>query len=35
MDGVISKIRKLIWHYNEGRLVATIRFNFSAYVEIL
>jgi transposase len=35
IDGVISKIRKLIWHYNEGRLVTTIRFNFSAYVEIL
>jgi transposase len=35
MDGVIAKIRKLIWHYNEGRLVTTIRFNFSAYVEIL
>ncbi len=35
MEGVISKIRKLIWHYNEGRLVTTIRFNFSAYVEIL
>ena len=35
MDGMISKIRKLIWHYNEGRLVATIRFHFSAYVEIL
>jgi hypothetical protein len=35
MAGVISKIRKLIWHYDEGWLVATIRFNFSAYVEIL
>ncbi len=35
MDGVISKIRQLIWHYNEGRLAATIRFNFNAYAEIL
>jgi transposase len=35
IDGVISKIRKLIWPYHEGRLVTTIRFNFSAYVEIL
>jgi transposase len=35
MDVVIAKIRKLIWHYNEGRLVATIRFSFSAYVKIL
>jgi len=24
---------KLIWHYNEGQLITTIRFNFSAYVE--
>ena len=35
MDEVIATIRKLIWHYNEGRLIATIRFNFSAYAEIL
>ncbi len=30
MDEVVAKIRKLIWHYNEGRLVTTIRFNFNA-----
>jgi transposase len=35
MDEVVSKIRKLIWHYNEGRLVTTIRFNFSAYAALL
>jgi transposase len=35
IDGLISKIRKLIWHYNEGRLLTTIRFNLRAYVEIL
>ena len=35
MDEIISKIRKLIWHYNEGRLIATIQFNFSAYAQIL
>lgn len=35
MNEVIMKIRKLIWHYNEGRLVATIRFNFTAYAELL
>jgi transposase len=34
-DEVISKIRKLIWHYNEGRLITTIRFNFIAYAELL
>lgn len=35
MDEIITKIRKLIWHYNEGRLVTTIRFNFTAYAELL
>ena len=35
MDEVVSRIRQLIWHYNEGRLVTTIRFNFSAYVALL
>jgi transposase len=35
MDEVISNIRKLIWHYNEGRLITTIRFNFDAYAELL
>jgi hypothetical protein len=32
---VVTKIRKLIWHYNEGRLITTIRFNFAAYAELL
>jgi transposase len=35
MAEVISTIRKLIWHYNEGRLITTIRFNFSAYATLL
>jgi transposase len=35
MDEVVTKIRKLIWHYNEGRLITTIRFNFAAYAELL
>ena len=35
MDELIAKIRKLIWHYNEGRLVTTIRFNFQVYAELL
>ncbi len=35
MDEVISKIRQLIGHYNEGRLITTIRFNFIAYAELL
>jgi transposase len=35
MAEVVSTIRKLIWHYNAGRLIATIRFNFSAYAALL
>lgn len=35
MDELIAKIRKLLWHYNEGRLVTTIRFNFNAYAKLL
>ena len=35
MDEIMTKIRKLIWHYNEGRLVTTIRFNFAAYARLL
>ena len=35
MDDVVSKIRKLIWHYNEGQLISTIQFNFNAYAQIL
>jgi transposase len=35
MDDVVLKIRKLIWHYNEGQLILTIQFNFSAYIQIL
>jgi transposase len=35
IDEVISRIRKLIWHDNEGRRIATIRFNFDAYAELL
>jgi hypothetical protein len=35
MDEVVAKIRKLIWHYNEGRLATTIRFNFISYAKWL
>jgi transposase len=35
MDEVVAKIRKLIWHYNEGQRVTTIRFNFNAYTALL
>jgi len=32
---VISKIRKIIWHYHKNRLVDSINFNFKPYAEIL
>ena len=35
MDKLISTIRKLLWHYNEGRLITAIRFNFTTYTELL
>jgi transposase len=35
MEEIITKIRKLIWHYNEGRLITTIRFNFTAHAELV
>ena len=35
IDEIITRIRKLIWHYNEGRLMTKIRFSFAAYAELL
>ncbi|WP_457576777.1 IS630 family transposase [Desulfomarina sp.] len=35
IDEVISKFRKLVWHYNNNRLVNPIRFNLKAYESIL
>jgi transposase len=35
IEEVIAKIRKLIWHYNEGWLKTTIHFDFVLYAEIL
>lgn len=35
IEQVIDKIRKLIWHYNEGWLKTTIHFDFVSYAEIL
>ena len=35
IDEIITKIRQLIWHHNEGRLTTTIHFNFTAYAELL
>ena len=35
IEEVISKIRQMIWHYNEGWLTSTIHFEFAPYQEIL
>lgn len=35
IEEVFSKIRKLIWHYNEGWLTTTIEFDFVSYTKIL
>jgi transposase len=34
IEAVISKIRHMIWHYNEGWLTSTIHFAFEPYQEI-
>ncbi len=33
--GVIGKVRQILWHYNEGWLISTIRFTFEPYQKIL
>lgn len=35
IEELIQKIRKLIWHYQEGRTVSTINFNYDAYADLL
>jgi transposase len=35
IEAVISKIRRLIWHYNEGWLTTSIHFDFGSYAQIL
>jgi transposase len=35
IEEVITKIRQMIWHYNEGWLTSTIHFEFAPYQEIL
>jgi transposase len=35
MDAILGRIRKLIWHYHEKRLVSSIRFNFNDYACLL
>jgi transposase len=35
IENVISKVRQMLWHYNEGWLTSTIHFEFAPYLEIL
>ena len=35
MGQLIQQIRKLIWHYHEGRLVSKVNFNYDAYARLL
>jgi transposase len=35
IEDVMSKIRQMIWHYNEGWLTSTIHFEFAPYQDIL
>jgi transposase len=35
IEELISRFRKLVWHYNNGNLNNPIRFNFPAYKELL
>ncbi|CAM4489025.1 MAG: hypothetical protein LEGION0403_FIIPPAGN_00435 [Legionella sp.] len=35
MEDLIQRIRKLIWHFHEGRTVSTINFNYDAYASLL
>jgi transposase len=34
MDELIQQIRKLIWHYHEGRTISKINFNYEAYADL-
>ncbi len=35
IEALISKLRKLIWHYHEGNLVSNIQFNYGPYHDLL
>ena len=34
MDELIQQVRKLIWHYHEGRTISKINFNYEAYADL-
>lgn len=31
---VIQQVRKLIWHYHEGKSISKINFNYEAYANL-
>jgi transposase len=35
MEDLTQQIRKLIWHYHEGRIISPINFNYNAYATLL
>lgn len=35
IEELIQQIRKLLWHYHEGRTISTINFNYDAYADLL
>ena len=35
IEELIQQIRKLIWHFHQGRTVSTINFNYDAYADLL
>ena len=35
IEELIQQIRKLVWHYHEGRTISTINFNYDAYATLL
>lgn len=34
MEDLIQNIRKLIWHYHEGRTISKINFNYEPYLDL-
>ncbi len=34
MEDLIQHVRKLIWHYHEGRTISKINFNYEAYADL-
>jgi transposase len=35
MEELLQQVRKLIWHFHEGRTVSKINFNYEAYADLL